>query len=179
MVREMRLVRDDKQSLFLKFAVRMMMRHGTLEVDGELPKMSLKLGSYLPADKQEVMTIVTQCLNAKPPAISQETAIKMMIEAGYPIEDAQREVERIRQEDFATALEMLDATGDPDLVRKRLGLPPVPPEQIEAANAEAAAQAAGGAAPGGAPAPATQPTPTGGNGQAAAVPADALRGLFQ
>jgi hypothetical protein len=46
----------------------------------------------------------------------------MLIEAGFPIEDAVAELKLIQQEDFESANQLLDATGDPSIVARRLGV---------------------------------------------------------
>lgn len=55
--------------------------------------------------------------------LSLETAIRMLVDAGYPIEDAQEEVQRIQKRAFDAAARLADATGDNDVVRAYLGLP--------------------------------------------------------
>lgn len=71
--------------------------------------------------------MVNNLLNKEAPAISLETAVQMLVNAGFPIEDAVEEVNRIRQNDFSAAEDMLAATGDVNAVRARLGLPPITP----------------------------------------------------
>jgi hypothetical protein len=127
-VREMRMVRRDKLRLMSKFVSRWYMRKGELT---ELFDVDIVFGSFLPSHKKEVVDLVVQCMNTTPPIISLETAVRMLIEAGFPIEDAVQEVRRILENDFQTANEMLDATGDPNLVRARLGLPPLPAPPLE------------------------------------------------
>ena len=122
LIREMRLVRKDKYSTLLKFVVRMFMNSGDLI---EYFPADVKFGSFLPADKQETSTLVQQLLTSK--AISLETGVRMLVEAGFPIESALEEVFLIRSNDFATANALLDATGDVNAVRDYLGLGPVAP----------------------------------------------------
>ncbi|MFE9404871.1 hypothetical protein ACFYNY_24465 [Streptomyces sp. NPDC006530] len=47
----------------------------------------------------------------------------MLIDAGYPIDDAQAEIRRIRPQVFEAAARLADATGDNTAVREYLGLP--------------------------------------------------------
>ncbi|MEW2084825.1 hypothetical protein [Streptomyces sp. NPDC005283] len=49
--------------------------------------------------------------------------MRMLIDAGYPIGDAQAEIERIRARSFDAAARLADATGDNAAVRAYLGLP--------------------------------------------------------
>lgn len=116
-VREYRQVRDDKYSLLLKFVCRYYMKYGQLE---KIHEANLKFGSFLPADKQEAMTVVTQLLASK--AISLETAVTMLVDAGYPIEDYVQEIDRIQARDFAGANELALASGDANEARAYLGL---------------------------------------------------------
>jgi hypothetical protein len=120
MIREMRMVREEKYRMLFKFVGRMMMLSGELQ---EYIKTSLVFGSYLPSDKEQTVEQITQLINAKPPMISRETAVNMMIRAGFPIEDATLEVERLIQMDVDTAQKIFDATGDIGAARAWLGLP--------------------------------------------------------
>jgi uncharacterized UBP type Zn finger protein len=75
-----------------------------------------------------------QLMNAK--AISLVTAVRMLVEAGFPIEDAAKEVDAIVQNDFESAAEMLDATADVNAVRKRLGMEPLAADVLPADDPE-------------------------------------------
>lgn len=122
-VREMRLVRREKYSLLYKFVSRWYMKKGELD---ELFTTELHFGSFLPSHKKEIVDLVVQCMNTKPPVISLETSVRMLVEAGFPIDDAVQEIQRIIQNDYETAGKMLDVVGEPNPVRARLGLPPLP-----------------------------------------------------
>ncbi|MEH0588080.1 hypothetical protein QA942_29995 [Streptomyces sp. B21-106] len=52
----------------------------------------------------------------------------MLMDAGYPIDDAQEEIERIQKRAFDAAARLADATGDNAAVREYLGLPEADPE---------------------------------------------------
>ncbi|MFM9700186.1 hypothetical protein [Streptomyces europaeiscabiei] len=54
--------------------------------------------------------------------LSVETGVRMLINAGYPIDDAQAEIERIQSRAFEAAARLADATGDNAAVRRYLGL---------------------------------------------------------
>jgi hypothetical protein len=122
MIREMRLVRKDKYRLLLKFVVRYFMLNGDLL---DYHPAELRFGSYLPADRQEVASIVQQLLTVK--AISLDTAVSLLVEAGFPIESQAAEVQNIQENDFAGANDLLNAVGDVQVVRDRLGLGPAQP----------------------------------------------------
>jgi hypothetical protein len=88
----------------------------------EIHEANIFFGSFLPADKQEASTLVTQLLRQDRPLISLQTALELMIKAGFPIDDIQSEIRRINSEDFSGANSLLDATGDSGLVFQRLGV---------------------------------------------------------
>jgi hypothetical protein len=97
---------------------------------------NVQMGSYLPQDQAEAVTLVTQLLAVKPiPAISLETAVGLLIEAGFPIRDAAVEVEKIQSRDFAGAAELLAAVGEENSVYDYLGLePPATPTPAPQVN---------------------------------------------
>lgn len=120
MVKEMRLVRDEKYPLLMRFAQRMAVAGGdpTCPQDFDL-RGEVQFGSFLPQDLAEAVNLVTKLLAAK--AISLETAIATLMEAGMPIREAAAEVERIQSRDFEAAELLLAATGDKELVYEYLG----------------------------------------------------------
>jgi hypothetical protein len=61
---------------------------------------------------------------------SLETAVRMLQEAGYPVEDIAEEIERIQKRAFDQAARLADATGDNGAVREYLGLPEVDMQQV-------------------------------------------------
>jgi len=116
LINEMRLVRKEKYRLLFKFVLRMMGKPDTVAVDWVL-------GSFLPADRQEAMTMVVQLLGAK--AISLETAVQLLAESGIPIDSWVNEIARIEARDVDTAMNLMSLTGDPNTGLSYLGLPPV------------------------------------------------------
>lgn len=127
--KEMRQVRKEKYGLLFKFVTRWFQGNGDIGFDTF--QANMKFGTFLPADQQETQGMVNNLLNKENPSISLETAVQMLINAGFPIEDAVLEVQRIRQENFVQAAEMMDATGDVNAVRLRLGLAPLAQPVIE------------------------------------------------
>lgn len=127
MVGEMRLTREEKYPLLFKFNWRMAVAAGQKGVPPEYVPTALEFGPFLPQDLDAVITRVVNLLDAK--AISLETAVRMLQDAGLPIEDAADEVQRIREMDFEAAAALLDALGDEALVYEFLGkeAPPEPP----------------------------------------------------
>lgn len=127
LIKEMRLVRTDKYRLLLKFVGRMYWYNGEVDITGELPRIEMIFGSFLPADKQEVVSLISTLLQTDPPAISLESAVRMLMEAGFPIEDAIEEIEAIETRDYEGANKLLEATGDIVVTRTYLKLGPPPP----------------------------------------------------
>lgn len=131
-VEEMREVRDEKYPILFKFVMRMYILWGKnsgVTLPKKILDINLKLGSFLPSDKKETCDLVQQLRSATPvPAISLLTAVQMLIDAGFSIEDAGAEVQRIENRDFAGANEILSATGNVDEVAKYLNMKVEEPE---------------------------------------------------
>lgn len=133
LVREMRLVRDEKYPLLLKFAWRIAKVGGMEGLPEKFFPAKVKFGRFLPSDQSAAVTMVTGLLQAH--AISRETGVLMLMAAGFPIEDANGEVRKIQEIDFEGADKLQAATGDDQAVRDYLGLkgaPPVPPPPLPA-----------------------------------------------
>lgn len=120
MVRGMRLVRKPKYPLLLKMVARFFLQNDELKA---IFPARIEFGSFLPADKQEVSEIITKLVTAK--VLSVETAVTMMVEAGFPIESIADEVKRIQAADFEGANLLLGITADTNIARVYLGLPRV------------------------------------------------------
>jgi hypothetical protein len=127
-LRNMRLVRGQKHPLLLKFAVRTAQARAALPA-GPTPAAVIDLGSGLPSDRGLAVDQVKALLPLR--AISTGTAVRMLQAAGLPIDDADAELEAIRRESYAAAVQLVDATGDIAAARHLLGLAddptPVPP----------------------------------------------------
>jgi hypothetical protein len=125
----MRLARDHKDALLLKFAQRLYLAGQHPDWVG-LPVLPAKLvrGPYTPTDKAAVLEQVTTGVDK---VLSLETCIRMLVEAGFPIDDAAEEVKRIQSGQFEKAKALADATGDTGAVGDFLGLDlnpdPAPP----------------------------------------------------
>lgn len=105
MIRQMRLTRAVKHPLILKMVVRLYQANEGLE-PGPTPKMLLQLGSYLPSDQAGTLELVKSALEAG--LISVETALQMLVEVGFPIDDIAEEIERIAHRDFEGANQLAD-----------------------------------------------------------------------
>lgn len=114
-----RMVREPKDTLLLKFAQRMAQVAGVLEA-GPTPTARLRYGSFLPIDQAQTATAVAELLRAH--AISTQTAVTMLVAAGFPIADAQAEVERIYAEDTEAAKNVADAVNSEQAAADRLGI---------------------------------------------------------
>lgn len=108
-MRNARTVRGEKFPLIVKFAVRMAQEYGWLTARGETPAIEVALGASLPSDKATAVESVTALLNAH--GLSTRTAVTILQEAGFPIEDAEDEVRRIRAEHTEALVQIVDATG--------------------------------------------------------------------
>ncbi|MFH8813140.1 hypothetical protein ACH4GZ_39075 [Streptomyces hygroscopicus] len=117
----MRLARDHKDALLLKMVQRLYMAGQHPDWAG-LPVLPAKLvrGPYTPTDKAAVLEQVA--LGVEKGVLSLETAVRMLVEAGFPIDDAAEEVKRIESRQFEKARALADATGDTAAVGDFLGL---------------------------------------------------------
>ncbi|MCA1223465.1 hypothetical protein [Streptomyces sp. 8L] len=120
LVSSMRLARDPKYFLFLKFVQR-------LFIAGQHPDWAavtvqparLTFGSYTPTDKTAVLEQVKDGVTNG--VLSLETGVKMLQEAGFPIEDIEEEIQRIQSRAFSQAKDLADALGNPKETADFLG----------------------------------------------------------
>ncbi|MFI6050409.1 hypothetical protein ACIBCO_09990 [Streptomyces violascens] len=142
LVAAMRLARTHKYAVLLRMVQRL---HQAGQAEGwpagESLAARLMWGPHTPTDRAAVLEEVVKGVGAG--VLSVETGIRMLIDAGYPIEDAQQEIERIQHRAFEAAAHLADATGDNGAVRKYLGLPDADPEIPAAPLAPSSAQGAG------------------------------------
>ncbi len=122
MVKGMRKVRTPKYNLFTKFVGRLALKMGLID---QMSKVEVVFGPFMPADKKEAADLITSLRGTDPPIISLETAVKMAISAGYPIEDVEAEIKLIMSRDYDSADKAFTATGDVNVARDLLGLPKV------------------------------------------------------
>ncbi|MEU1078156.1 MULTISPECIES: hypothetical protein [unclassified Streptomyces] len=130
MVGAMRLARAHKDDLLLKFVQRLFIAGQHPDWAGlSVQPAELMRGPYTPTDKNAVLTQVTTAYTAH--VVSLETAVRMLMDAGWPIEDAQQEIDQIQSREFEAARALADATGDSGAVGDFLGLDlnpdPAPP----------------------------------------------------
>lgn len=141
LVGSMRLARDHKYRLLLKFVQRLHMAGQHPDWAGVTPlPAQVVFGPYTPTDKAAVLEQVTTGYEAG--VLSLETCVRMLQEAGFPIQDLEREIQQIQARQFEKARALADATGDTAAVGAFLGisvraapnapapnLPPVPADQ--------------------------------------------------
>jgi hypothetical protein len=128
----MRLARAHKYALLLKFAQRLHIAGQHPDWIGVTPLPArLVFGPYTPTDKAAVLEQVS--IGVDKGVLSLETGVKMLMEAGFPIDDVADEIDRIQARQFEKARALADATGDTGAVGNFLGLdlnpdptPPVP-----------------------------------------------------
>ncbi|MFC8671526.1 hypothetical protein ACFUEN_02485 [Streptomyces griseorubiginosus] len=122
LIASMRLVRDHKYTVLLRMVQRL---HQAGQADGwpegESLPARLMWGPHTPADRAAVLDEVVKGVGAR--VLSVDTGVRMLINAGYPIDDAEAEIERIQSRAFEDAARLADATGDNAAVRRYLGLP--------------------------------------------------------
>ncbi|WP_043676715.1 hypothetical protein [Streptomyces xylophagus] len=122
LVAAMRLVRDHKYAVLLRMVQRL---HQAGQAEGwpagESLPARLMWGPHTPTDRAAVLDEVVKGVGAG--VLSVETGVRMLNDAGYPIDDAQEEIERIQARAFEAAARLADATGDNAAVREFLGLP--------------------------------------------------------
>jgi hypothetical protein len=78
-------------------------------------------GPHTTTDRVAVLDEVVKGAGAG--VLSVETGVKVLVDAGYPIDNPQIEIERIQARAFEAAARLADATGDNAAVRAYLGLP--------------------------------------------------------
>ncbi|GGL03139.1 hypothetical protein [Streptomyces flaveus] len=93
MVRSMRLAREAKYPLLLKMVQRLYQLGGVLP-PGDNPQATIAFGAYLPTDLAAALDLVAHGVQAE--VLSLETGVRLLVDAGFPIEDAALEVERIQ-----------------------------------------------------------------------------------
>ncbi|MFG2956400.1 hypothetical protein ACGF5O_22085 [Streptomyces sp. NPDC048291] len=94
MVRSMRLAREAKYPLLLKMVQRLYQLGGVLP-PGDNPRATIAFGAYLPTDQATALELAARGVQAG--VLSLETAVRLLVEAGFPIKDATLEVERLRR----------------------------------------------------------------------------------
>ncbi|MGV2914723.1 hypothetical protein [Streptomyces alfalfae] len=130
----MRLARDHADRLIPKFVQRLFLAGQHPDWQGITPlPAKIQRGPYTPTDKAAVLEEVTTAYKAK--VISLETAIRMLQDAGWPIDDAETEIEQIQARSFEEARMLADALGNPEEVADFLGReaaaePETPPVQL-------------------------------------------------
>ncbi len=143
MIAEMRLARADKYRILFSFARRLALAGDAKDVPDDDSPARMEFGSYLPSDKAGTVELVRGLLGGpgEQPVIPVETAVALLVDAGFAIDDAEAMVELLRRQDYAAAAKLLDATGDEEAVRELLhtgklpdlsGPPPEPPAGMPA-----------------------------------------------
>lgn len=172
----MRLARAHKYALLLKFVQRLHLAGQFLKWAGiTVQPAELSFGPYTPIDRASVLGQVVSAVEGG--VMSLETGVRMLQEAGFPIEDVHEEIDHIQARRFADAVALANATGDQQAVHDYLGLdmpgttpprpqlPPTPGDPTTDPNTDPAADPA--AAPGQGnqqpPASGTGAPPQGGN----------------
>ncbi|KPI15692.1 hypothetical protein OK074_2137 [Actinobacteria bacterium OK074] len=109
MVRSMRLAREAKYPLLLKMVQRLYQLGGVLP-PGDNPRATISFGAYLPTDLSAALDLVARGVQAR--VLSLETGVRLLVDAGFPIEDAALEVERIRADTASSAVAEQDTESE-------------------------------------------------------------------
>lgn len=117
----MRLARDDKEALLLKFVQRLNLAGQHPDWVGITPvPAKLVRGPYTPTDRAAILDQVTTGVTGG--VLSLETGVRMLADAGYPVEDIDTEIQQIQERAFEQAKLLADATGDSGAVGRFLGI---------------------------------------------------------
>lgn len=146
----MRLARDHADRLLPKFVQRLFLagQHPDWVGTKPLPAKIVR-GAFRPTDKTAALESIRNARKDK--LISLETAVRMLQDIGWPIEDAEQEIKRIESRSFDDARDLADALGNAEETAKYLGRqapeqPQVPAVQLPPVPGDTAAQAAAAAA---------------------------------
>ncbi|MEU6925448.1 hypothetical protein [Streptomyces sp. NPDC046631] len=156
LIGSMRLAREHKERLLLKFVQRLYLAGQHPDWVGVSPQEAeLVRGPYTPTDKAAVLDQVAS--GVPQGVISLETGVRMLADAGFPIDDIEKEIELIQSRSFEQARFLADALGNPDEVASYLGreapdepvapavqLPPVPADDPATAVPEEGQQGSRG-----------------------------------
>jgi hypothetical protein len=118
LVGALRMVREEKYGLMLRMVARLSQVGGALE-PGPNPPAGIAFGPFLPTDRTAVVNEVASLLEAG--AISRQSAVQTLVAAGWTMDDARGEVDRIRL-DREDARSIADATGSEQLGADYLGM---------------------------------------------------------
>ncbi|MFF2731788.1 hypothetical protein ACFVS9_28255 [Streptomyces sp. NPDC058008] len=121
LIGSMRLAREHKESLILKFAQRLNMAGQHPDWAGVTPQDALLIrGPYTPTDRAAVLDQVSN--GVEKGVLSLETGVRMLTDAGFPIDDVEAEIAQIQSRQFEKARFLADALGNPEAVAHFLGL---------------------------------------------------------
>lgn len=117
-IQKLRLTRDAKYRLMLKIVQRIAMVFDA--GPSKVVDAHVAFGSHLPSDLSSTVAHVSALLQAK--GISRASGLRLLVESGLDLDDAQRELDRIRSEDTTGALDIANATGSAGTAAKYLGV---------------------------------------------------------
>jgi len=123
---QLRLVRDEKYPRLLAKVQKFAIANGV--IDAPVMPARLTFGNYLPADKAAAVALVRE-LATPVPIVSRLTLLRILINAGFPIDDAAAELKRLQAEDFLGAVALGDALGNQEVVASYLGKPGTKPDE--------------------------------------------------
>lgn len=134
-VQKLRLTRESKYRMALKWVQRIAIA-GNAEGINQVSPARVAFGAHLPSDLSTTVDQVETLLRAQ--AISRATGLRMLVDAGLDLDDAARELDRIRSEDTEGAVEVAQATGSQETAATYLGVEvaPTDPDLIDQAGTD-------------------------------------------
>ncbi|MFK8851243.1 hypothetical protein [Streptomyces sp. Ac-502] len=126
LIDSLHLARDHKYRLLFKMVQRLFQAGQHPDWSGPVLDAHLVWGSYKPTDKAATLEMVRGAVTDG--VMSLETGIRLLDEAGFPIDDIGEEIENIQKRRFADAKDLADATGSTEEVAKYLGIEDLEPD---------------------------------------------------
>lgn len=122
LIDSMRIARDDRYSLLLKFVQRIAIQNEDPKLEGValVQDAELRFGSFMPQDLAGLATTMSSLRSSG--LLSQETGVAMAQESGVPSKDIGQEVSAIRSVDGATADLITGALENPKYAARYMGV---------------------------------------------------------
>lgn len=122
LIEVLRMVRTPKYKLILKMVQRLALVNEDehMKSDSVIRPAEMNFGSYMPQDLPGMVQVVVELLREH--GISTNTGLRMLAEAGVPIEDIDEELAQIRAEDGQRAGDITAATENPRYGAAFLGI---------------------------------------------------------
>lgn len=120
LVQVLRLTRSSKYPMLGKWAMRWAQLRGDLDVEGVTPTVEATFPSTEIRDVTAIVAWVVAAIDGG--TMSRATGVRVLQDAGIPIEDVEEELARIVRDDIEGAVKIADATGSEAAAAARLGI---------------------------------------------------------